>query len=111
MQIRICASFIAHFSNYDKKMLLAYSQNTLKELSRRVGESTTLRLAEFSFKHSKAESESQKFPDSPSQRVSDSPTRQVGESSTSRRWVEELFFDYEYLREFEAKIGTARKVV
>jgi hypothetical protein len=31
----------------------------------------------------------------------DSPTRQVGES----------FFDYEYLREFEAKIGTARNVV
>ncbi len=31
----------------------------------------------------------------------DSPTRRVGES----------FFDYEYLREFEAKIGTARKVV
>jgi hypothetical protein len=29
------------------------------------------------------------------------PTRPVGES----------FFDYEYLREFEAKIGTARKVV
>ncbi len=27
----------------------------------------------------------------------DSPTRQVGES----------FFDYKYLREFEAKIGTA----
>jgi hypothetical protein len=32
---------------------------------------------------------------------SDSPTGRVGES----------FFDYEYLREFEAKIGTARKVV
>jgi hypothetical protein len=31
----------------------------------------------------------------------DSPTRRVGES----------FFDYEYLREFEAKIGTARNVV
>ncbi len=43
--------------------------------------STTLRLAEFSFKHSKA----------------DSPTRRVGES----------FFDYEYLCEFKAKIGTA----
>jgi len=43
------------------------------------------RLAEFSFKHSKA----------------DSPTHRVGES----------FFDYEYLREFEAKIGTVRKVV
>jgi hypothetical protein len=31
----------------------------------------------------------------------DSPTRRVGES----------FFDYEYLREYEAKIGTARNVV
>ncbi len=31
----------------------------------------------------------------------DSPTRRVGE----------LFFDYEYLREFEAKIGTAPNVV
>jgi hypothetical protein len=30
-----------------------------------------------------------------------SPTRRVGES----------FFDYEYLREFEVKIGTARNVV
>jgi hypothetical protein len=31
----------------------------------------------------------------------DSPTRRVGES----------FFDYEYLREYEAEGGTARKVV
>jgi hypothetical protein len=31
----------------------------------------------------------------------DSPTRRVGES----------FFDYEYLREYEAQIGTARNVV
>ena len=31
----------------------------------------------------------------------DSPTRRVGES----------FFDYEYLREYEAQIGTARIVV
>jgi hypothetical protein len=65
-------------------------------LTRQVGELATPRLAEsgsrrisdspsFSFKHSKA----------------DSPTRRVGES----------FFDYEYLREFEAKSGTAQKVV
>jgi hypothetical protein len=53
--------------------------------SRRLSDSPTLRLVEFSFKHSKA----------------DSPTRRVGV----------LFFDYEYLREFEAKIGTARKLV
>jgi hypothetical protein len=31
----------------------------------------------------------------------DSPTRRVGES----------FFNYEYLREYEAEIGTARNVV
>jgi hypothetical protein len=31
----------------------------------------------------------------------DSPTRRVGES----------FFDYEYLREYEAQIGTAQNVV
>jgi hypothetical protein len=31
----------------------------------------------------------------------DSPTRRV----------KELFFDYKYLREFEAEIGTARNVV
>jgi hypothetical protein len=31
----------------------------------------------------------------------DSPTRRVGES----------FFDYEYLREYEAQIGTARNLV
>ncbi len=69
--------------------------------TRRVGESPTLRISEFFFKHSKA----------------DSPTRQIGESSTPRlaksesRRVGESFFYYEYLREFEAKIGTARKVV
>ncbi len=64
-------------------------------------ESTTLRLSEFSFKPSKAKSESQRLADLPSRRVRDLPTRQVGNS----------FFDYEYLRKFEAKIGTVRKVV
>jgi hypothetical protein len=54
-------------------------------LTHRVGELMTLRLAEFSLKHSKA----------------DFPTRRVGKS----------FFDYEYLHEFEAKIRTAQKVV
>jgi hypothetical protein len=58
----------------------------------RLGESSIPRLAE---------SESRRLPDSPSQRVADSPTQRIGES----------FFDYEYFREFEAKIGTARKVV
>jgi adenosyl cobinamide kinase/adenosyl cobinamide phosphate guanylyltransferase len=27
------------------------------------------------------------------------------------RWVGELFFDYEYLREYEAQIRTARNLV
>ncbi len=36
-----------------------------------------------------------------SRRVADAPYH----------WVGELFFEYEYLREFEAKIGTARNVV
>jgi hypothetical protein len=36
-------------------------------------------------------------------------TPQVGESPTHR--VGESFFDYEYLHEFEARSGTARKVV
>jgi hypothetical protein len=84
----------------------------------RVRELTTLRLAEFSFKHSKA--------DSPTPRsfkglvlpfkvwkidakfYSDSPTHH-GNSPTCRVW--ESFFDYEYLRKFGAKNGTALKVV
>ncbi len=69
----------------------------------RLAESGSRRLSDslnFLLKHSKA----------------DSPTRRVGESSTPRlaestRRVGESFFDLEYLREFEAKIGTARKVV
>ncbi len=91
--------------------------------TRRVGELATPRLAElgsrqlydspsFSFKFSfknlntdspthHGESESQRLPDSPSRRVADSQTQWVGES----------FFDDEYLREFEAKSGTARKVM
>ncbi len=48
------------------------------------------------------ESGSRRLSDSPSRGVSDSPISRVGESS---------FFYYEYLREFEAKSGTARKVV
>jgi hypothetical protein len=60
---------------------------------------TTPRLTMSTPRH--AESESQRFPDSPSRRVGDSPNRRVGES----------FFDYEYLREFEVKSGTASKVV
>jgi hypothetical protein len=46
-------------------------------------------------------SELRRLPDLPSLGVGDSPTRRVGKS----------FFNYKYLREFEAKIGTARNVV
>jgi hypothetical protein len=69
--------------------------------------------------------------DSPTQRYaeSDSPYRWYAESATLRiidtesfilknsiadspyRWCGESIFEYEYLSEFEAKIGTARKVV
>jgi len=41
------------------------------------------------------------FSNSPTRRVDDSPTGRVGES----------FFDYEYLREYEAQIGTAQNAV
>ncbi len=43
----------------------------------------------------------QRHPDSASRRLSDSASRGVGES----------FFDYDYLREYEAQIGTAQNVV
>jgi hypothetical protein len=50
-----------------------------------VGDSHTQQVGEFSFKHS----------------IADSTTQKVGES----------IFDYEYFRDFDAKIGTAGKVV
>ncbi len=56
------------------------------------GESATPRIVEL---------ESRRLRVSLIRRVADSPYRWVGES----------FFEYEYLREFEAKIGTARNVV
>ncbi len=68
-----------------------------------------------------AESGSQRLSDLLSRVVSDSPISRVGESPTL--WVfllniqkptprlAESFFDYEYLREFEVKSGTARRVV
>ncbi len=62
--------------------------------TRRVGESSTLQLAKFSIKHWKA----------------DSSTRRVGESSTPpTHQLGESFFDYEYLREIEAKNGMPRR--
>jgi hypothetical protein len=42
--------------------------------------------------------------DSPTQRYGEMATPRIGDSGVS-------FFEYEYLREFEAKIGTARKLV
>jgi hypothetical protein len=51
-----------------------------------------------------AESAYQGVVDSPIQRYGESVTPRIGDSGES-------FFEYEYLREFEAKIGTARKVV
>jgi hypothetical protein len=62
-----------------------------------------------------------RLPDSASREVGDSASRGVGDSQTHRvffkhskadsptRRVGELFFDYECLREFEAKIGTAQR--
>jgi hypothetical protein len=64
-----------------------------------LAKSGSRRLTEFSFKHSKADLPSQRVSNSLTSRVEELPTRQVGE----------LFFDY--LREFEAKSRTARKVV
>ncbi len=50
-----------------------------------------------------------RLPDSPTHRLSDSPNWEVVDSLT---WlIGESFFDYKYLRKFEAKFGTARKVV
>ena len=70
----------------------------------RLAESGSRRLSDspcFSFKHSKADPLTRRVGESSTPRLADSPTQRVGES----------FFDYEYLREFEAKSGTARKVV
>jgi hypothetical protein len=57
------------------------------------GESTSLRLAETG-----------------SRRLSDSPSLLLKIQKLTLR-LGESFFDYEYLRESEAKIGTARKIV
>jgi hypothetical protein len=51
--------------------------------------------------HQLGESATPRLAKSESHQLPDSPTRRVGES----------FFDYEYLSEFEAIIGTAQKVV
>jgi hypothetical protein len=48
--------------------------------------------------------------ESRSRRISDSPSFRLNSQRLTLR-LGESFFDYEYLRELEAKIGTARKVV
>jgi hypothetical protein len=63
------------------------------------GELTTLSIIDtesFLFKKSIA--------DSPTPRIIDTQTPHIGDSG-------ELFFEYEYFGEFEAKIGTPQKVV
>jgi hypothetical protein len=88
--------------------------------ARRVGEWATPRIAEsrscqlsdslsFLLKHSKADSPTHRVGESSTPRLAESESRRLPDSPTHR--VGELFFDYEYLREFEAKIGTAQKVV
>ncbi len=85
--------------------------------TRQVGESLSLRLGFWRFKRKLGESESRRLHVSasfllnilkPSRRVSDSPTCRVGESGT-RRLAKSG--SRKYLHEFQAKIGTARKVV
>jgi hypothetical protein len=61
-------------SDANSEQSLKASRGVADSTTRRFGAPPTLRLAEFSFKHSKA--------DSPSRRVSDSPTRRVGELAT-----------------------------
>ncbi len=62
------------------------------------------------FKSRLPDSPSHRLPDSPSRRVADSPTHRVRVADSLTRRVGESFVDYEYLREFADKIGTARKV-
>jgi hypothetical protein len=55
-----------------------------------------------------------KLPDSPNRGVADSPSFLLNIQKPTLRLpdsVGESFFEYEYLREVEAKSGTARKVV
>ncbi len=55
------------------------------------------------------ESSAPRIVESESRWLSVSLTRRVADSPY--RWDGESFFEYEYLREFEAKIGTARNLV
>ncbi len=80
-----------------------FSHSIADSLIRQVEESATPRLGEL---------DNRRLLDSTSRRVgdsSDSTSRGVADSPTRR--IGESFFDYEYLREFEAKNGTARNVV
>jgi hypothetical protein len=64
-------------------------------------DSPTHRLGDFSVTNLLADLASRGVVDSSTRRVGNSPTLRVGVS----------FSDYEYLREYEAEFGTARKVV
>ncbi len=95
----------------------------------RYAESTTLRItdiASFLLKNSiaavsvmrgVADSACQWCGESSTPRMVESESRQLRVSLIRRvadspyRWVGESIFEYEYLREFEAKLGTARNVV
>jgi hypothetical protein len=69
----------------------------------RYGESPTPRIVE---------SGSRRLPASLIRGVGDSPYHRYGELATPHIGDSgESFFEYEYLRKFEAKIGTARRVV
>ncbi len=103
-----------------RRLFDSASRGVAKSLTQRVRESTTLQLANAGNfllniqwpiwrvrnPPTRRVGDSRNLPsgrvaDSPSQRVTNCPTRRVGKS----------FFDYKYLREFEAMIGTARNVL
>ncbi len=73
--------------------MINFKNSNSDSLTRRVGELATPWLAELG-----------------SRQLSGSPSFLLNIQKPTLR-VRESFFDYEYLREFEAKIGTARKVV
>ncbi len=86
----------------------------------RYEESMTLRITDtvsFLLKNSLADSVCQWCGESSTPRIVESESRWLRISLIRRvadspyRWVGESFFEYEYLREFEDKIGTARNVV
>ncbi len=80
------------FKKFNSRLSLSVMRGVLDSAYQWCREPSTPRIVE---------SESRRLRVSLIQRVADSPYSWVGES----------FFKYEYLREFEAKIGTARNLV